>query len=92
MILALALQLADLVTFSVASVGLPVAALEYNPLMVSAFLAAGLAGVATLKIGLIGAMFLIRSRIRTRTRKVGTALIAIGGAIGTAANCMVLLG
>lgn len=91
---ALALQLADLATFAIAGIRLDVAAAEQNPLMVVAFLAFGLAGVATFKIALIGGMFLIRSRIRTRTRKWGTGLIALGGLIGTAANvsAMVALG
>lgn len=98
--LAIALQLADLATFAIAATGcsvgrcLDVAQAEQNPLMVAAFMAFGLAGVATLKIALIGVALRLRLRIKTRTRRWGTALIAAGGLVGTSANiiAMVTLG
>lgn len=99
--LVLALQLADLVTFAYASTRLPVAALEVNPLMVAAFIAAGVVGVATVKIALIGGLLALSARLSPVTRivagltvsnrRIGLSLAALGGAIGTAANLTALV-
>lgn len=90
-LLALLLQLTDLLTFSM---GVPYLMhgriYEANPLMVAAFAAAGLAGVATLKVALIGVSFLLLRPLAAKYRPTALKMVAVGGAIGTTANLVAL--
>jgi hypothetical protein len=88
----LAAHAADLLTFSfaIAVVGIPISA-ELNPTMVAAYTAAGLAGVALWKGGLVALIALLVGRIRTRSRRPAVLVAYALGLVGTASNVVTVM-